>query len=529
MFPLRKWPEAGKHNGAINNGDTPKVWDREELIKLVQFADERGVTLVPEIETPGHCGSYQAALGTALGDCNYRMMDIANDAIYPNLEEIVNDICSVFKSSPYFHIGGDEVERERLKDAPHVPGYLKARNMPDLQHGGMEALCKQHVLRMNEFVKKNGKKTLYWGSSCSGMPQESDMTDVIPYSWHTGAQDALDKGMTIITVPWEIKGPPEKWTIYSANKEMLKRGDSVLGGLRVAWEQSAESYVNGAAYESTFRQEGTWAVDSTATADINEVKAREKACVERLRKIIAPVQIKPEGMIGPATGGFQGFEYQDELKVNMIADVPAGCSIHYTLDGSEPTPKSPLYTEPLKVTGRLRMRAAMFDKDGVLVGGYTFADKYQWKGFEQNLTTGKPTDSSGGKNQAEPSSNAADGWVDIAKYWGTTPSPQWWQVDMQSEYEIDRIRVFPYWDGSRYYQYTIEVGTETNKLVQVVDASSNTEVETDQGRMHQFAPTKTRYIRVNVLKNSANRAVHLVEVRAYEKAKTVPMLVPPSN
>ena len=526
MFPLRKWPEASKYNAAINNGDPGKVWDRAELIKLVEFADARGVTLVPEIETPGHCGGYQAALGLALGDCKYRMMDIANDSIYPNLEEIVDDMCSVFKSSPYFHIGGDEIELDRLKGAPHTAKYLKDHNMPDVDHGGMEALLKQHVMRMNEFVKKNGKKTIYWGGY-QGPPQDPELKDCIVYSWYLGARDALDKGMTIITVPWEIKVPAEKWNIYSCNNDMLKRGDSVLGGSRVAWEQSAESYVNGCVYESAFRQEGTWAVDSTATADINELKAREKVCIERMRKIAAPVQFKAEGAITNATGGFQGFEYQDTLKVTLDADVPAGCTIHYTTDGSEPTVKSPRYTGPTNLTGGLRFRTAMFDQDGELVGGYTFAPKYYWKGFEQNLTTGKPVESSGGKNPAEMPANAADGWVDLAKFWGTTPAPQWWQVDLEKEVELGSVRIFPYWDGIRYYQYTIAVGTDTNNLKVVVDASGNTTPETDQGRSYQFAPTKARYIRVNMLKNSDNPAVHLVEVRAYEAARTVPLAVPP--
>jgi Glycosyl hydrolase family 20, catalytic domain/F5/8 type C domain/Chitobiase/beta-hexosaminidase C-terminal domain len=490
---------------------------------LVEFADARGVTLVPELETPGHCGGYQAALGEALGNCNLRMMDIANDSIYPNLEEIINDMCDVFKSSPYFHIGGDEIQLDIFKDAPHVKKYLKDHNMPDVDHGGVEALLKQHVLRLNEFIKKRGKKTIYWGGY-QGPPLDPEMKDCIVYSWYLGAREALDKGMTIITVPWEIKGPWEKWNIFSSNNDMLKRTDSVLGGSRVAWECSAESYVMGCVYESAFRQEGTWAVDSTATADVNELKAREKVCIERMRRIAAPVQIKADGIITNATGGFQGFEYQDVLNVTMPADVPAGCTIHYTTDGSEPSVKTPRYTAPLKLTGGLRLRAAMFDKDGELVGGYTFADKYYWKGFEQNLTTGKPTTNSLG----EHADWAADGWVDLSKFWGSIPAPQWWQVDLQKDYTIDRIRIFPYWDGNRSYQYTISVGTEADKLTQVVDASGNTTPETDQGRLHQFAPTKARYIRVNMLKNSDNPAVHLVEVRAYEVSTSVPLLVPPS-
>ena len=517
MFPLLKWPEASKYNGAINNGDTPRVWDRKELIKLVAFADARGVTLVPELETPGHCGCYQAALGLALGDCNLRMMDIANDSIYPNLKEIIDDMCEVFKSSPYFHIGGDEIELGRFKAAPHVAKYLKEHNMREINKGGIHDLLKQHVLRLNEFIKKNGKKTIYWGGY-QGPPQDPAMTDCIVYSWYVGARAAQDAGFTTITVPWEIQGPADKWNIFSSNKDQLKRTDRVLGASRVAWEQSAESYVNGCVYEG-FRQEGSWAVDSTANAVMAEVKAREATCIERLRKIVAPVQIKAEGTIGNAPAGFQGFEYQDQLRVSMIANVPKGCSIHYTVDGTEPSPRSPRYTKPLTFTGRLRLRAAMFDSKGELVGGYTFARKYQWKGFEKNLTTGKPVKTSGGVNPKEKPEHAVDGWVDISKYWGTIPAPQWLKVDLQKTYTLNRVRIFPYWDGERYYQYTIEVSTDGKKWTQVVDASKNTQAETDKGRLHKFEPTAARYVKVNMLKNSANPAVHVIELRVYEAGK----------
>ena len=528
MFPLRKWPEANRYNAAINNGDKPKVWDRNELIKLVAFAAARGVALVPEFETPGHCGGYQCAMLPALGDHNLRMMDIADDSIYPNLEEVINDMCSVFTNSPYFHIGGDEIELDRFKKAPHVPVYLKEHGMREIDKGGIDDLLAQHVLRLNEFIKKNGKKTIFWGGY-QGPPQIPALKDCISYSWHSGARQAQDAGMTTITVPWEIKVPAEKWNIFSSNKDMLKRTDSVLGACRVAWEQSAEAYVNGCVYESAFRQEGSWAVDSTETADIQELKAREKVCIARMRQIAAPIQFHAEGAITNAPSGFQGFEYQDSLTVALTANLPAGCVIHYTTDGAEPSVKTPKYTEPLKLSGALRFRAAIFDSDGELVGGYVFAPKYHWKGFEQNLTTGKPIESSGGKNPNERPENAADGWVSIEKFWGTTPAPQWWQVDLQGEYTLDRVRVFPYWDGVRYYQYTVSVGTDTNHLVQVVDASGNTTPETDQGRMYTFSPTPARFVRVNVLKNSDNRAVHLVEVRAYEAGKTVPLNVVPDN
>ena len=109
--------------------------------------------------------------------------------------------------------------------------------------------------------------------------------------------------------------------------------------------------------------------------------------------------------------------------------------------------------------------------------------------------------------------------MDGAKFWGTIPAPQWWQVDLEKEYSVDRVQVVPYFDGHRYYQYTVSVGTDTNKLTQVADASGNTQAGTEKGYTHKFAPTKARYIRVNMLKNSDNPAVHLVEVRAWEAGK----------
>ncbi|MCY2929631.1 MAG: family 20 glycosylhydrolase [Planctomycetota bacterium] len=368
MFPLRKWPEANKYNAAINDGDKPKVWDRQELIKLVAFADARGVTLVPEFETPGHCGGYQCAMLPALGDHNLRMMDVANDSIYPNLEEVINDMCEVFKSTPYFHIGGDEIELDRLKGAPHVKEYLKAH------------------------IKKNGKKTIYWGGY-QGPPQDPDMKDCIVYSWYVGARQAQDNGLTTITVPWEIHGPYEKWNIFSSNSDMLKRTDSVLGGSRVAWEQSAEAYVNGCIYEA-MRQEGTWAVD-TVTADLKELAAREKALAEHLAKLLRPVTFKVEGKV-------EKDSYTDPLTVTMPGPVPVGCSIHYTMDGAEPAAQSPRYAGPFKVTGTLRPRAAIFDDaSGLAISGYVFGPKFAYRGFEQSLSTGKPVEASGGKNPKE--------------------------------------------------------------------------------------------------------------------------------
>ncbi|MCY2924290.1 MAG: discoidin domain-containing protein, partial [Planctomycetota bacterium] len=137
-----------------------------------------------------------------------------------------------------------------------------------------------------------------------------------------------------------------------------------------------------------------------------------------------------------------------------------------------------------------------------------------YRGFEQSLSTGKPVEASGGKNPKEAPEMAADGWVDLAQFWGTIPAPQWWQVDLQKDYQIDRIHVFPYWDGVRYYQYTVEVSSDAKSWTQVVDASKNATPGTEKGYLHKFPAVPARYVKVNMLKNSDNPAVQGVSMTA---------------
>lgn len=139
--------------------------------------------------------------------------------------------------------------------------------------------------------------------------------------------------------------------------------------------------------------------------------------------------------------------------------------------------------------------------------------------IQKNLTTGKPVTVSGGTQGANAPELAVDGIASPLSSWWATPAPQWLQVDLEKPYVIDRIQVFPYWDGGRYYQYTVEVSKDGKKWVTVADRSTHTTPATEKGDMCSFKPTPARFIKVNLLKNSANPAVHLVEVRAFEAVK----------
>ncbi len=140
-------------------------------------------------------------------------------------------------------------------------------------------------------------------------------------------------------------------------------------------------------------------------------------------------------------------------------------------------------------------------------------------GIERNLTTNKPVTVSGGTEGQQVPEQAVDGLPDNATGWHASPAPQWLQVDLEAVYELDRLNVYMHHDGSRHYQYTVELSKDGKAWTRVLDRSSNTRPATRQGDAVKFARTAARYVRVNLLKNSANFAVHLNEIQVFEAGK----------
>lgn len=215
--------------------------------------------------------------------------------------------------------------------------------------------------------------------------------------------------------------------------------------------------------------------------------------------------------------------FDDSVTIALKPEVSGG-TIRYTLDpapagaGADstgvPTDKSPAYTKPIVLDKTTTIIARYFTADGKPRG-----DLWSTRYEKKNLTTGKPVTISGPRSDTEKPEYAVDGIADTGKYWGTIPAPQWLQVDLEKEVTLDRVHIWPYWDGERHYGYSIEVSTDGKTWTTVVDASKNTETETERGREHKFNPTKARYVKVNMLSNSSNPAVHLAEIQVFEAGK----------
>ncbi len=128
-----------------------------------------------------------------------------------------------------------------------------------------------------------------------------------------------------------------------------------------------------------------------------------------------------------------------------------------------------------------------------------------------SLATGKPIVSSAGHQGPHIPDNAVDGVLGNESGWHCGESPASLTVDLGQEHPVNRVQVFPYHDGGRYYQYSVEASLDGKQWAQVVDASTNTTRSSAQGFEHRFAVTPARYLRLTMLKNSANPGVHVNE------------------
>jgi alpha-N-acetylglucosaminidase len=108
---------------------------------------------------------------------------------------------------------------------------------------------------------------------------------------------------------------------------------------------------------------------------------------------------------------------------------------------------------------------------------------------------------------------AIDGCVELNSYWSADPAPQWLQLDLLQPRTVGSVHVFPYWGDGRYYQYKVELSADGKKWDLVADMSANTTPSTPEGNLHKITPVEVRYVRVTMLKNSANTGVHIVEIK----------------
>lgn len=374
----------------------PKIgatgYTHDELVGLVAYADARGVTIVPEIEMPGHSSGLVAAIPDVFGvrdaaTGKYHglgVLNISNEAIFPVLETLLSEVCDVFRSSPYIHIGGDETDWNAFDTDPSVRAYKQQT------HQDTGQLFAQFLNRINRIVKKHKKQTIVWEGFGQGLNVDRD---IIVMAWHGSSHPAkalLDAGYRIINVPWtpgvyHSVADVYNWNLYHFNLNendqsvQIPPTPAVLGAQMVLWERSPQEALPMLRTKAPARQERVFSPNANrSTADFEKRLAVTDGLLQR---ILYPVNIAIKGLLSVDERNFT-----NPITLHMTAPF-SGTEIHYTLNGSEPTVSSQRYSGPVAVTAeqakqvylpsyygrQVEIRARCYKADGTPIGEASFA------------------------------------------------------------------------------------------------------------------------------------------------------------
>lgn len=193
-------------------------YTQQEIKEIIQFANERYVTIIPEIDVPGHCMAAIASYpylcctkdssitvnpGTPFSewyaDGTFKMLidntlNPSDEKVYQFLDKVFTEVADLFPGQ-YIHVGGDECYKGYWENDPGCQDLmkkLKLSKVSDLQVYFMN--------RVDEILKKKGKKLLGWDDDGELLPGAT----VMGWRGFKGGIDAAQKGHDVVMTPTQF-------------------------------------------------------------------------------------------------------------------------------------------------------------------------------------------------------------------------------------------------------------------------------------------------------------------------------------
>ena len=393
---IKKYPrltEIGAYRDAtvVGHMGKPQVLDgvryggyytQDEIREIVNYAKARFITVVPEIEMPGHSLSALAAypyLSCTGGPFEVRQVwgitdDIycaGNDSVFSFLEDVLTEVMTLFPSE-YIHIGGDEAPKERWQECPKCQKRIAAEGLKD-EH----ELQSYFISRIEKFLNSHHRQIIGWDEILEGglAPNAAVM------SWRgtEGGIAAAQQNHNVVMSPTDycyfdyyqgdssleplaIGGflPLEK--VYDFEPVPVELADDqkkyILGAQGNVWTEYIK-HPEDVEYMALPRM--------SALAEVVWSAKEDRNLDDFLRRMSVHYSRLDEYGINYRWPSLEGFFakniFIDEIDVK-INKKRKGSEIRYTLDGKDPSNKSTLYSAPIHLTETTVLKAREFMPDG---------------------------------------------------------------------------------------------------------------------------------------------------------------------
>ena len=364
-------------------------YTREEIREIVQYAAERHVTVIPEIEMPGHTSEVFAAYPEY--SCRGEKLTVQPGSYWPNtdifcagkeetfefLEDIITEVAGLFPSE-YIHIGGDEADKTEWKRCPLCQARMKQEGLKS-----EDELQSYFIRRIEQVLQSNGKKLIGWDEILEGglAPEATVM------SWRgfEGGIEAARMGHDVVMCPTShcyfdyYQGDPEtepeaiggyitlkKVYSFRPTPPVLSDAEAkhILGAQGNVWTEyipTPEHVEYMALPRMTALAEVVWSPEDKL--DWNDFRERLAAHFKRLAAM--DVNYCEGSFKVSALPHFK----EDGYYISLEAEAP-GAVIRYTLDGTEPGESSTVCESPIPVNQDAVIRALSF-KNGEPKGSAT--------------------------------------------------------------------------------------------------------------------------------------------------------------
>lgn len=162
----RWWNEGGRKYCRFDApGASGGYYTQDDIRELVNYARERHITIIPEIEMPAHSEEVLTAYPEL--SCSgepYKNADfcVGNEKTFTFLEDVLTEVMELFPSQ-YIHVGGDEAGKAAWKTCPKCQ-----KRMKDEQLDNVDELQSYLIHRVEVFLNAHGRKLLGWDEILQG-------------------------------------------------------------------------------------------------------------------------------------------------------------------------------------------------------------------------------------------------------------------------------------------------------------------------------------------------------------------------
>jgi hexosaminidase len=413
---IKKYPKLTQVGGwrketlVGHNRETPHKFDgqrhggfytQDEIKDVVKYAAERFITVIPEIEMPGHSRAALAAypdlactkgpfeVGTVWGI--YEDIYCPSEKTFTFLENVLTEVMALFPSR-YIHIGGDEVPKVRWKESQTVQKLIKREHLKD-----EDEVQSYFVRRIEKFLNAKGRRILGWDEILEG----GLAPDATVMSWRgfKGGVEAAKQGHDVIMTPEDYA-----YFDHYQDKDIEAEPQGIGGFIPVEkvyeFEPVPDAFTPEQAAHVIGAQGNVWSEYITTSAQVeymafpralalSEVLWTPKAdrnwddFADRL-----PPHFKRLALLDVATAQhFFKVKHKFELGPSgqpvVTLRTNARDPVRFTLDGSEPGPTSPLFEKPIVLDHTATVKAVAL-RDGKALSAPVAGTYYV------GLGTGKP-------------------------------------------------------------------------------------------------------------------------------------------